>query len=230
MNVLELRLKVFLLENIIVKNSLGEIAKLIDKSLLADEEFSKIHTENKFKNYVYNSFYPIEKDGVYKKGSIYTIQIRTIDIKLERYFKTYLAETNTTQIKGLTINSKPIKKQLIEKIYSITPAIAKFDDGYWQKNESVEIYQDRIKINLIKKYNQFFNTKLNEDFDFVNYITFINQKPIANAYKSKSLLGDKLTLYISDNERAQKLAYLSLGTGILEMNARGMGFVNFKKY
>ena len=35
-------------------------------------------------------------------------------------------------------------------------------------------------------------------------------------------------MHVADNEMAQKLAYLALGTGVLEMNSRGFGFVNYR--
>ena len=42
------------------------------------------------------------------------------------------------------------------------------------------------------------------------------------------LLGDKLQLTVADDEVSQRIAYMTLGTGIGENNGRGMGFVNFR--
>ena len=47
-------------------------------------------------------------------------------------------------------------------------------------------------------------------------------------YKNVVLLGDKLSLTISKDERAQELAYMALGTGIGENNARGCGFLSYR--
>ncbi len=69
---------------------------------------------------------------------------------------------------------------------------------------------------------------LREDFQLFDSVEVINRQPIACAYKGVKLLGDKLDLYISNNQIAQELAYFALGTGILEMNPRGYGFVNDK--
>ena len=49
-----------------------------------------------------------------------------------------------------------------------------------------------------------------------------------NDYKNIHLLGDKISIEIAQNERAQKLAYLALGTGVLENNSRGFGFMNYE--
>ena len=35
---------------------------------------------------------------------------------------------------------------------------------------------------------------------------------------------------IAENDNAQKLAMLAIGAGLLEMNARGFGFVNYIYY
>ncbi|MEA4827393.1 MAG: CRISPR-associated endoribonuclease Cas6 [Clostridium sp.] len=225
----ELTLKVFLLKNIRREDALEKISELIDKSLAKNKKFLEFHTSNKFKNYTYNSFFPVETSTrLYKEGNIYSIKIRTIDEELVDYFKKSLVNEYTDYIKALTIESKIIDKRYIENIYSITPCIINTDKGYWKGNLSIDEFERRIKENLIKKYNNFFDIKLNEDFQLFNMIKFDNLKPISCKYKSISILGDKLTLNIAENETAQELAYLAIGTGLGEMGSRGFGFSNYK--
>lgn len=93
---------------------------------------------------------------------------------------------------------------------------------------SLDEYERLLKENLIKKYNEFTNQKINEDFELYTYIKFINRKPIANLYKEKiKLLGDKISIKIADNNMAQELAYFALGTGLGTTNARGFGYCNY---
>lgn len=226
MVVYELSLKVYCLENIKSEEALEKIAKLIDKSFLKDEDLSKIHHENTYKYYTFNSLYPIEKDKVYKKGKIYSILIRTLNEKLKNHLISYLANESTEYIKGLTIESRVIKKRFIEKIYNISPAVAKFEDGYWRRDKDLDVIERRLTENLIKKYNKYNKISINEDVDIFRFIKIENIKPIASSYKGKSILGDKFTLEICENNMAQNLAYFALGSGILEMNSRGFGFVN----
>ena len=87
---------------------------------------------------------------------------------------------------------------------------------------------NRLKSNLIKKWGQYQNEQMDEDFQFHTRIEFLNKCPVSVAYKGVRLLGDKICLHIADNKRAQELAYMSLGTGICEMNSRGFGFVNYR--
>lgn len=93
---------------------------------------------------------------------------------------------------------------------------------------SLAEYEKRLKNNLVKKWNCFENDKIKEDFQLYTLLEFLNDKPIGMEYKNICLLGDKLRLQVSDNVAAQNLAYMSLGTGILEMNSRGYGFVNYR--
>jgi CRISPR-associated endoribonuclease Cas6 len=228
MKVYEFTLKTFLLKNIYKEQALGRIGEMIDKSLSATERFLDFHNTNTFKNYTFNSLFKLEKDHIYKEGNIYSIKIRTVDEMLGDYFKKNLANEYTEHIKGLTLECKILRKKPIEKIYSITPIVIKTDHGYWKENLSLETFERRIRENLIKKYNNYFNTKLNEEFELFHRIEFDNQKPIGTSYKGVNLLGDKLTLYIAENDTAQDLAYFSLGAGIGEMNSRGFGFMNYR--
>ncbi|BDR67269.1 CRISPR-associated endoribonuclease Cas6 [Clostridium tetani] len=228
MKIYELTLKVFLLKDIKSDESLEKISNLIDKSLSKDGKLLAFHERNTYKNYTFNSFYPLEKNKIYCGGTIYSIQIRTVDESLVQYFKKNLTNEYTEYIKALTLECRVIPQRYIEKIYSITPVVIKTEKGYWKGNLSLGEFEERIKNNLIKKYNSFFNTKIDEKFILFRTINLINNKPISCSYKDINILGDKITLIIDENEMAQKLACFSLGSGVGEMNARGYGFVNYK--
>lgn len=226
--VFQIRLKVFLLNDIKLEEMQYKIGKFIDKSFGKKEELLELHEKNKFKNYCFNGFYPYEKEKVYKKSNIYTITIRTIDKILAEFFANELVNEYDNDLKGLTSEIKILPKKYIEKIYTLTPVILKTDNGYWRKVLSLGDFERRLKENLIKKYNTFTNEKINEDFQFYYKMTFNNECPISSNYKNIKLLGDKITLNITEEKEAQDLAYICLGTGLLEANSRGYGFVNFR--
>lgn len=228
MNVFEVKLKVYVCKDTKDDDALARIAELIDKCFLKDENLSQEHKQNHYKNYVFNGLYPIERSKTYKAGNIYTTVIRTIDNTLAKHFCKVLVNEYTETLKALAAEEQIIPRKHIEKIYSITPAVAKFDGGYWKANETFETFERRLRENLIKKYNTYCNIKISEDFELFTYIKLDNQKPVATNYKNIRILGDKLTLNVAENSMAQELVYFSLGTGILEMNSRGYGYVNFK--
>lgn len=228
MKVYEIKLKLYIIKDIESENTLTCLSDLIDKCFSHNYFLLNFHKENRFKNYVYNGLYPIEPSKIYKGGNLYTVLIRTVDEVLLTHLEKFLVNENTEFLKALTLEKRIIPKNYIEKIYSITPAVAKFQNGYWRANETVEVFEKRLRENLIKKYNTYFNTKVQEDFELFTFIKFENHKPIATNYKNIRMLGDKLTLNVAENTLAQDLVYFALGSGILEMNSRGFGFVNYK--
>lgn len=230
MNVYELKLKVYLLRDIKNEEALNRISSFIDEVLMKDGKYCKLHEKNCFKNYVFAAFFPIDQKGIYKRNSVYTVVIRTIETDLARYFENQLKDHGNSVMKGLTCDIRIIPKHMIEKVYSLTPVIVKGEDGYWKDNLSFSEFERRLKENLIKKYNAFTGEKINENFQLYSSIKLLNGAPIKVPYKQIYLLGDKVELQVSENTQAQNLIYMSLGVGVLEMNSRGMGYLNYKYY
>lgn len=231
MKVFELSAKVYLTDNISSRIMMGKVAALIDNTLCMTEKYLEFHKANFYKGYTFDGFYKVESDGMYKKGNIYTFRIRTIDEKLALYLEEKLTNNYTKEIKVLTVVKRVVPKKYIEKIFAITPVIIKNDQkGYWRAHMSVQEYEKRLIDNLIKSHNFFTGEKIDENFEMFKYIKFDNQKPVAVFYKDNiSLLGDKITAFINENEKAQELAYLTLGIGLGENSSSiGCGFCGYK--
>ncbi len=221
----KLELKVYLLENINKKDCLTKITYFIDSVLKNNEKFLKYHNERVPKGYVFNSFYPLEKEE-YCAGKIYTIQIRTVNKELKDYLMENLQNNYTKEIKGLTISERKIEYRYIDKLFSVTPIILKTEDGYWRSSMTVDDFLNRLKINLMKKYKLFYGEELDETENIFEKVEFRNTGPIKCSYKNINLLGDKVILTVAKNSTAQKLAFLSLGAGLSEMASRGYSYVN----
>lgn len=228
MKVYEIKVKLYILRDIHINEIQNEICKIIDTYLCKDSKWGEFHNKNEFKNYCFDSMYPLAEDKFYKKGNIYTLTIRTIDKDLADYFNYNLSNEYSDTIKCLTSEIRILPKKFIEKIYSLTPVILKTENGYWKGNLTLKEFENRLKVNLIKKYNAINGTKINEDFELYNSIEFKNNKPCSINYKGIKLLGDKVSLNISDDSISQEIAYMSLGTGLLEFNSRGAGFLNYR--
>ncbi len=229
LQVFEINLKLYILKDIEYKDVYTKISHFLDSALAKDSELLDFHSANVYKNYTFNTFFPIEKNQLYKNNNIYAIQIRTVDKGLAEFFSSVLKNHFTDDLKVLTVDIKLIPRKTINCIYSLTPVLLKNSDfGYWKDNLSLIDFERRIRENLIKKYNNIMETKLEENFEVFTAFELTNEKPIGFPYKSKKILGDKIKIYVSDNEKAQELAYMALGTGIGEMNARGAGYVNYR--
>lgn len=228
MKVYNLNIKVYLLNDIYVNKMQETISSVIDLAFSYTQRYIDFHNSIGYKFYCFNGLYPLEQDEIYKEDNIYTFQLRTIDIELAKYLMNKIKDIVTKDIKVLKCDLKIIPKKHIDKIFSVTPILIKSDKGYWKEHMSLKEFEERIKINLIKKYNKFTGEKIDENFELYKSIEFKNRKPIAVDYKDIKLLGDKIQLTIADDEMSQKIAYMALGTGLGENNARGSGSVGFR--
>jgi len=227
-NTVELSVKVFLLRDIKLENTSQQICKVIDKSLVENDAYHKFHDENKYKNYSFNMLYPLEQDKIYKKENIYTFIIRTVEKDLCDYLMNTLKNQYTEEIKILTIIKRVLPRKHIESVHTITPIVAKFGKGYWKEHTNINELERRISENLIKKYNQFYNVKIDEELELFTTLTLVNKKPVATKYKDVTILGDKVNFRVADNSQAQDIIQFAIGTGLGEMNSRGLGFINYR--
>lgn len=227
-NVYIIKIKVYVIEDIPLEEIQETITAFLDNGLISTPQFAQFHKDNQYKYYSNDSLYPIENDKVYKKDHIYTITIRTLNVDLAKYFSNYVVNTYTDKLKGLTAQVGVIPKKHIDVMYTLTPAILKCESGYWKDEMTIVQFEERLKVNLIKKWNKYNGEKIREDFELFTGVEFLNKCPIASKYKGIKLLGDKIRMHVAYNEMAQNLAYMSLGTGVLEMNSRGFGFVNYR--
>lgn len=203
-----------------------KISKLISASMLKDQTLKQLHEENRYKNYVFCNLYPIEKDGVYKAGSIYTFQIRTIDFKLGLKIKQVLNNFQNEEFKVIVSDIETSTQRKISTLATLTPAIITSDKGDYLINNDMQLVKERILANAQKKYNQLYNEKI--DMDFIKSIKQTNNKPIKIPYKNINILGYKFEIEVKDDPISQNLAYLILSVGLLEKNAEGFGFCKAK--
>jgi len=205
-----------------------KLASFIDCALGQEETLLEMHKSKDYKSYCFDSLYPVEEDKEYKKDMIYTVTIRTIEPVLARFFTEQLVHYYNFDFKAIISECKVVQKKHIERVYSMTPCLIKDNRGYWKRYMNVYEFEERIRVNLIKKYNFYTNSKINEDFPLFTNFELKNKKPIATSFKGVDMLGDKINSVIADNEQAQEIIYMALATGILENNSRGFGFINFR--
>ena len=226
--VFEIRVKMYLLQDISFKELQNVLADFVDSALCKNEELISFHEENRYKFYSIGTLWPVERGGVYKKDQIYTLTLRTVDPQLARYFSEVLKNHYTRKMKGLVVENRIIPQKMISEIYTLSPVIMKSDAGYWRSYMSLDEYENRLFANTVKQYKFFTGEQIEEDFSLYTNIRFLNKHPIVCKYKNISLLGDKLNLQIATDEKSQNLAYFVLGTGLLEGGYRGNGFCNFQ--
>lgn len=229
MQVFEFQCRLKFLKDVEAKNVATHTNYLLDSTFSNNEQYLNFHESRGYKFYVTDYPYPIEPDGIYKKGKDYTLRIRTVKPELLEFFVKNLYQHRSEELLCTGGEIKLISsKRMISKLYSVTPIIIKNDFGYWKPEMSLPEYEKRLVVNLIKKYQEFTGEKIEEEVHLYDSISFVNKIPVKVPYKNIHLLGDKIDLEIANNEIAQKLAYFALGVGIGENNSRSSGFVNCK--
>ncbi|TJX13725.1 CRISPR-associated endoribonuclease Cas6 [Tissierella creatinini] len=229
MEVKEFSIKVFLFEEIDLKQIGEKLGSLLTEVLCQDEGWKERHYDKSYKGYCFNYLYPLAVDGKYKKGGVYDFQCRVIDRKVEKILDERLQTFCNKNFKVLIVKKINVNKnRIIEKVFTTTPLLLKNEDGYWRKNKDIEFFENRIKNNLIKKYKFITEDQIVEPIIY-NNLSIDNEKPIGVNLKGITLLGDKVTLLLSQDDLSQKIAYYALGMGVGENNVTlGAGFLNFK--
>ena len=216
---------VYLLNNIYFDEANERTGKFINSSMLLDNELANIHESRGYKYYVYDSLYPRESDKTYKKGRVYVFKIRSIDKDLITKIRTMITKAKSEDFKIVSTELKTYNQFFINELYTVTPAVLTVDNRFWVKGDSIELLQRRIVENLIKKYKDYYEKEIEVEESFIQGIELKNRKPIGLKYKNIRLMGNKLTVLVNGDEASQKLAFMALGTGLLEKNSsNGMGF------
>lgn len=199
-----------------------KISKLIANAMLKDEGLKQTHEKNEYKNYVFCNLYPVQKSGIYTAGSMYTFDIRFINLSIAMKMKQFLSLIQNEDFKIVMSNLETNSQRKIKKLITLTPAVITTDKGDYKIDNNIQLVKERILANTQKKYNQIYNEKV--EVDFINEIKQTNQKPIKIPYKNIYMLGNKFEITIKEDEMSQNLAYLALSIGLLEKNSIGLGF------
>lgn len=202
------------------------LSRLIARAMLKDEQLKELHEKNEYKNYVFCNLYPVEKNGVYKLGSIYTFDIRFIDLKFTMKIKQFLNKIDNEDFKVIMSNIETNTQREIKTLITLTPAIITTEKGEYLINNDIKFVKTRILSNIQKKYKQIYKEKI--DIDFIKDLKQTNDKPIKIPYKGINILGNKFEIEIKEDPMSQNLAYLALSIGVLEKNAEGFGFCRAK--
>ncbi|QKF77959.1 CRISPR-associated endoribonuclease Cas6 [Arcobacter defluvii] len=246
MKIFELKCITYLKQDVSFEDSFDSISKFINYSICQKDEYKQKHNQNVFNNYCFGSFFPIEKDKLYKKGNTYYFTFRTIDEKFAKELSNLLrANINNPYLQIVQVEKRDIKQFFISEIYSATPVVVslkkeneKSHQLFWTLEKSGDIIelQNQLQENLIKKYEEFFGEKLKVSQNFIQLLEIKNHKPQSVCFtttknemqKKIRLIGNKFRIIPNEDEISQKLAFLSLGVGLGEKSSYGGGFMIWK--
>jgi CRISPR-associated endoribonuclease Cas6 len=105
------------------------------------------------------------------------------------------------------------------------------NEKFWtfQKSGDLGVLLSALQDNLIRKYEMIYNEKLNPENNFIEYFQVKNNKPQTLFFKGIKFFGWKLYIIPRSDEISQKLAFISLGSGLGHKNSSvGGGFMKYK--
>ena len=222
MNCYNLKVIVLLKQNLKNEETYEKISNLISYAMLKDKNLKEMHEKNTYKNYVFCSLYPVQKDGIYKQNNIYSFDLRGLEFSKIMKLKQVLANAENEYFKIIQINLQNHEQIEINKLVTLTPAIITTPKGDYDIKDDMNLVKNRILANIQKKYKNIYNTEIN--VDFIKEIKKTNRQPIKIPYKNVNILGNKFEIDVKEDPMSQNLAYLALTVGILEKNSLGFGF------
>lgn len=231
MTVYEIVIRIYLNKSIKVTDIQGAIVHFLDSFLHRNEAFADYHEAKIPKCYTMDLPYPIEKGMCeYKGDNMYQFRVRTINEEFSAYLLSGIAEHKTDQIKGLARTVKAIPHRHISSVYTLTPLILTDSEqrGYWRDVISFSEFEEMLKRSIIHQYEIYTGEKIDQECPLYDQIEIKNKCAIGVPYKGIKLLGDKLSMQVSDNETAQKIIYFLLGSGMGEKGSRGFGFLGYR--
>jgi len=233
MKYLELTCTAYVKNNIDFKDTFEILSKYISFSMAQDASLKAWHEkQGGYKHYSFGSFFPIEKEKVYKQGENYTFKLRSPD---EAFIKTLAQKLheniNNPHMLVVDTQIKRVKQFFVTELYSLTPVIVSVANGkYWtmKQDGDIEKLQKQLHDNIEKKYKDFYGEALKSKQNFIQLLVVKNQHPqniwMSKNSKSFRFFGNKFRIVPHEDEVSQKLAFLALSCGLGEKNAFGGGF------
>lgn len=214
---------------------------------LKDTPYCSVHNKKGAKYFCFSNIFPIGdmRCGDTRKLLISSpdpVLIKTLQKKIEAVEKVNIGDMSFRLKESKIVNSRILSKS---KIRCSTPIVlripqnkyAKYgiteekQDEYWKPKYPLECFVKQLEENMIKKYNEFHGTKMDE---FAIFEKFRFVKPSVNHVvidnKERILVGSiwEFDFSILD-QRKKELLQFALDCGFGERNTYGFGFVNVMK-
>ncbi len=217
-------------------------------NLLRDTEYSKLHDREGYKFFSFSNIFPM-KTGVGDERNIMIASpadkfIEIISGKLNERKDSLLHigeyEFEFCDIKKINVKLKnrvelitgtPIIIRIPEENYEKYNIREEYDSVYWKKKFSFEAFIKQLEDNLYKKYNFFYNTRVNESPIFEQ---FIFKKSVVNHVVKNGMehkvFGSLWEFNFNSLSSGQKkILEFGVDAGFGELNSLGFGFMNVKK-
>lgn len=230
---MQVRLKKELNRKSTYEKTAALIRLFIDRN---DKELKKNHYEKMFSYYSFSNFHPLEKDGRYPKGNVYTVEIRTLH-------KEFL---DMKQFKGLETDELTLEDVNAGPLFYGGRGVLETETPVYFKTKRIvdaayeEKVKERIRENMLFRYVKS-GINASDDLDALRTDTIksiaINPKVITIPFESKRLNDGNALLYhcfharieFQDNPVAKDVEKVVYGGGLGLNTSNGFGFLRQPK-
>lgn len=223
-------------------------------SLLKGTKYSILHDKKGYKFFCFSNVFPIPDDHRIKMGDKKFLIISSPDRVFLRILKEKLEEFNeNTHIGEMGFKVESVKKLKIKlkrnvRLISATPIIIRIPERsyekykipkkfrkkryvYWRPQYSFEAFVKQLEENLIKKYEEFYKTKI--EIERIFEIYKFRKGPVVNHVvvngKEQVFVGSLWEFWFSYLSKEQKkILEFGIDCGFGERNSLGFGFINLK--
>lgn len=205
--------------------------------------YPKIHDKKSYKFFCFSNIFPI---GDIKEGSARKLLISSPDNTLIKLLNENIPEKISVGEMLFEVTEKTLIESklnfLPSRIISATPIIIRIPQRkyqeygiesdknyiYWRKTYPFNVFVKQLEENLIKKYNEFYKTDIEE---FPIFEQFIFKKETCNHVfiknKETKIIGSIWEFIFSNlNKYQEKILNFGLDCGLGERNSLGFGFMN----
>ena len=221
--------------------------------LLKESKFNDIHSKKGYRFFCYSNIFP---SGVMKKDDVRNFIIsspseaimKSVAERLESKIGTTLnfGEMQFT-LKDIQLFSIMMKNENLH-IKSATPIVIRIPEQnydiyeipleerkhryvYWRAKYSFEAFVKQLSENLIKKYNDFYGTKI-ENYNLFEQFVFNKSVTVrivvhGQSYPVVGSLWEFMWSYMDNTQR--RIIEFGVDTGFGERNSYGFGFVNVER-
>lgn len=211
------------------QKSLEPLSKLIYTAIM-NSPLQKLHLQKGgFKHYVFSNLVKTSQDKIYPEGKNFFF-FRTPKKELAFNVAKKLIGYEDKIFKVLGVGMKEANIKHINSFITINPAVMTFTKNGKRRNWTIyedgdiSFLMDALHNNLVKKYEDLYDKKLETKENFIELLEIKNQKPLAMKYKNGKIFGNKFYIVPKGDKASQKLAALALAEGLGEKNTLGFGF------
>jgi CRISPR-associated endoribonuclease Cas6 len=221
--------------------------------LLKDSFFDSLHLKRGYKFFCFSNIFPI---GDLKYGDLRKIVVSSpsrdlLDVLNEKVqnleevkIGSFIFEFLKTKKINLRMDSNIVNLITATPIIIRIPVAKASDSGvevkpgyryvFWRFGMPFQIFFDQLKVNLIKKYSQYYGKPLSEDALYLfstEKIAFTSLKEVSTKiyYKTgpQTVIGTTWKFTFKNlNKEEKSFLNFSVETGFGEMNSQGFGFMN----